>query len=269
MDYQEFGICLISAHPKSRTISGDYNGQTIWIKQSVPPKARIWHVLQKAMAAVFGMPILRATVSPGHHESLEAEAQRLKEFADHGFHVPRVLGLYPDMMVMNDAGPQLRSWLDRTLDYAQREQALKAAIESLAHLHSKGFAHGRPYMRDMTWDETKIGFLDLEEDPVKVMPLQTAQARDVWIFLSAASRYARTPGNKAQYEPNIILSLFETYKQKADAKVIAELKSFTAFLSPLRRLLEKQSVWQKIGTDARQSVFVTACLERSLKDVSP
>jgi tRNA A-37 threonylcarbamoyl transferase component Bud32 len=267
MDYKEFGTCLISAHPESRTMSGDYEGQRLWIKQSVPPKARIWHALQKFLAAVTDMPILRATVSPGRHESLAAEAHRLGIFAERGFHVPKVVGLYQDMMVMTCAGPQLRAWLDSTLDCNKRKQALTAAIETLADLHAKGFAHGRPYMRDMTWDGTKIGFLDLEEDPVKVMPLATAQARDVWIFLSAASRYARTPGNKAHYEQDLITELFNSYYSKADPAVIKELQSFTNLLSPLRRWLEHPWAWKKIGTDARQSVFVTSCLEKKLKDI--
>ncbi len=264
MDYQEFGTCLISAHPKARTISGDHAGQRLWIKQSVPPKARIWHTLQRTLAAILGMPILRATVSAGRHESLVAEAARLKQFADKGFHVPQVLAIYQDMLVMTDAGPQFRTWLDTTLDLTQRKTGLATAMLSLADLHSQGLAHGRPYMRDMTWDGKTIGFLDLEEDPVLVMPLATAQARDVWIFLSAASRYARKPGDKRTYEPGLIESLFETYREKADPKVLDELRHFVCSLSGLGRFLEHPLLWKKIGTDARQSVFVTRTLEREL-----
>jgi len=264
MDYHDFGVCLLSAHPNSRTISGEHDGRTLWIKQTVPPKARIWHTVQKLVAAAFGLPILRATVSEGGSHSLKMEADRLAQFKQLGFHVPDVIAVYDDIMVMTDAGPQLRARLDQTTDSETRITDLKAAINALAALHKAGLAHGRPYMRDMTWDGKNIGFLDLEENPVLVMPLATAQARDLWIFLSAASRYARRPGNKMHYEDALILDLFNEYKKSADPKILEELKEFVLFMRPLRKLLDRKLLWKKIGTDARQSVFVNRCLEACL-----
>jgi len=265
MDYLDFGKSLIASHPKHRTISGDFGGKRIWVKQSVPPKARIWHTLQRFLAWVIGMPILRSTVSPGGHRALEAEASRLREFKAKGFHVPTVLAMHQDMMVLEDSGPSFRAWLDNTQDESQRTQALKAAILALAALHEKSLAHGRPYMRDMTWDGQTIGFLDLEENPAGVMNFYTAQARDVWIFLSAASRYAREPGNKMIYHPELIETLFETYRAKASLFVIEELDNFVTAIGWLANILEKEFWWRRIGTDARQSVFVTKCLQKSLK----
>lgn len=261
MDYYNFGISLISKHPESRTIRGEIDGRVLWIKQTVPPKARIWHRLQKALAAIFAKPILRGTVSEGRAENLRAEADRLRLFKERGFHVPEVLAVYDEFMVLVDAGPQLRASLDETKDLAVREQTLLTAIRALADLHTAGLAHGRPYMRDMTWDGRTIGFLDLEEDPVKVMPLAAAQARDVWIFLSAASRYARPAGQKMVYEPAIIHALLAEYQKTANPETLKELRAFVTFLRPIRRLLDNDFLWPKIGTDARQSVFINRCIE--------
>lgn len=264
MDYHDFGVCLLSAHPQARTISGEHEGRTLWIKRPARPKARIWHHIQKLVAMVSDLPILRATVSDGGSHSLKMEAERLTQFKKSGFHVPDVLAVYDDIMVMTDAGAQLRAHLDQITDTETRTANLKSAVNALADLHKAGLAHGRPYVRDMTWDGKKVGFLDLEENPVLVMPLATAQARDLWIFLSAASRYARRPGEKMYYEDTLILQLFDEYKKSADPKVLAELKQFVLFMRPLRRLLDRKILWKKIGTDARQSVFVNRCLETSL-----
>lgn len=264
MDYYSFGTSLISQHPASRTIRGELDGRVLWIKQTVPPKARIWHRLQKILAALFAKPILRGTVSEGRAENLRAEAKRLQDFAACGFHVPEVLAVYDEFMVMVDAGPQLRAALDETKDTALREQTLLCAIRALADLHAGGLAHGRPYVRDMTWDGKQIGFLDLEEDPVKVMPLAAAQARDVWIFLSAASRYARPAGQKMHYEPALIQTLFAEYQKTARPDTLKELEIFVMFLRPVRRLLDNEFLWPKIGTDARQSVFINRCIESLL-----
>jgi tRNA A-37 threonylcarbamoyl transferase component Bud32 len=264
-DYLNFGACLITADPKSRTICGELDGQKIWVKQTVPPKARIWHKLQRFLASLLGQPILRATVSAGGPENLRAEAKRLKMFQERGFKVPEVLAVYDDLLVMTDAGPQLRAVLDSTMDKDARHNILKTTMRAMSALHQAGLAHGRPYMRDMTWDGKDIGFLDLEEDPVTVMPLVTAQARDIWIFLSAASRYARCPGDKAKYEPELIRILFNEYKSGASKQVLKELQDFVLFLEPLRKLLDRKMLWKKIGTDARQSVFINRCLAACLE----
>jgi tRNA A-37 threonylcarbamoyl transferase component Bud32 len=268
IDYEDFGTCLLSAHSRSRTIYGESGGQRIWIKQTVPPKARIWHTLQKLLAASLNRPFLRATVSEGGSKSLAMEAARLREFKAKGFHVPDVLGVYDNILVMTDAGPQLRAFLDQTLESEKRAFILKKAVQALAALHNAGLAHGRPYMRDMTWDGRHIGFLDLEEDPVLVMPIMSAQARDVWIFLSAASRYARLPGNKSDYDDALIADLFTEYKQCVDPAILDELRTMVEFAAPLRQFLDRKFLWSRIGTDARQSVFVNRCLESCLKDGS-
>lgn len=265
MDYLIFGTCLISAHPGSRTLSGDYEGRKLWIKQTVPPQSRIWHTLQRAMASLSGLPILRATVITDDSPiNLEHEAKRLRTFKENGFKVPDVLAVYDTMMVLTDVGPQLRTTLDQTLDSERRVEILKQAIRNLAALHRKGLVHGRPYLRDMTYENAEIAFLDLEEDPLTVMPLAAGQARDLWIFLGSASRYARLPGNKAAYDPALIKTLYEEYGQICDSAVVEELRRFIHFLMPVLKIIEKPLIWKKVGTDARQAGIATRCLYECL-----
>lgn len=264
MDYRQHGLSLTRNNPGARTISAVIDGRKVWFKYPVPPKARIWHVLQRIIAAIAGMPILRSTVCSGGAKALRDEAARLKLFQTQGFHAPDILAIHDDMIVMGDAGPQYRDVLDRLDSRCEQAKSLGKAMLELARLHAAGLAHGRPYMRDMTWQNDMLFFLDLEEDPVKVMPVKTAQARDVWIFLSAASRYATVPGDKKRYEGSLIQDLFDTYASAANPDTLEELKSFVCFITPLRKLLDRPSLWPKIGRDARQSVYVTRCLEERL-----
>lgn len=264
-DYLQFGKNLTDAHPESRTMYGIRDGQRIWIKQICPPKARIWHALQKILALILQQPILRCTVSPGGSDALAREAERLITFKARGFHVPDVLARNEHMLILTDAGPQLRAWLDKNENPHDRQQALRAATRALAAIHKAGMTHGRPYVRDMTWDGTRIGFLDLEEDPVHVMPLPCGQARDIWLFLSSAARFARAPGDKYIYEEPLIADLWAEYARHTDRQVIDALRKFINVLNPLRRCLEGDRLWQHIGNDARQSVFVTRCLYKILQ----
>lgn len=258
MDYLAFAREIAAQHPESRTLYGYHEGARIWIKQPCAPKARIWHNLQKVLASVLRQPILRCTVSPGGASSLRGEADRLQEFKAKSYNVPDVLAIADDVLVLSDAGPQLRAFLDYPEHRNERQQVLLEAVRALANLHANGMVHGRPYTRDMTWDGNKIGFLDLEENPAKVMPISMGQARDIWIFLSSAARHARL--TKYEFSGALITDLYREYQRHVESKTIAELKNFVKFLSPLRRLGQKSFMWKKIGNDARQSVFITQCL---------
>lgn len=269
MDYRPYGTKLVTKNPGARTISAVINGQKIWFKQPVPPKARVWHFLQKLLSAMVPRPILRATVSKGGAEALYAETERLRAFKQAGFHVPDVLAVHDDMIIMTDMGPQFRDVLDKLGDRAAQAELLKLAIIEMARLHNAGLAHGRPYMRDMTWDGNRLAFLDLEEDPVKVMPIKTAQARDIWIFLSAASRFATVPGRTKHYRGRLIHDLLDTYLSATTPQVLLDLKDFIRLIAPLRKLLDRPLLWDHIGRDTRQSVYVTRCLEESLGLRSP
>lgn len=258
MDYLSFGRRVAAQHPESRTLYGFHEGARIWIKQPCPPKARIWHDLQKVLACALRQPILRCTVSPGGGVSLRGEAERLQEFKDKGYKVPEILGVDDDLLVLTDAGPQLRAFLDKPENESEREHVLLEAVRALANLHANGMVHGRPYTRDMTWDGAEIGFLDLEENPAKVMAIPLGQARDIWVFLSSAARHARV--DKHTFKGDIVKSLYREYIRHVGEETIAELRQFVRFLSPLRRLGQTSFLWTKIGNDARQSVYITQCL---------
>ncbi|MDB5491493.1 MAG: serine/threonine protein kinase [Micavibrio sp.] len=261
MDYIAFGRTLIAQYPQSRTIRGRGLEDNLWVKQAVPPKARIWHLLQKIIAICVPNPMLRATVSNGGGNALRMEATRLQEFRAKGFHAPEVLAFNDEMLILTHLGPQLRDALDQMKDAEQRLAVMKIATAELARLHNAGLAHGRPYLRDMTWDGDKIGFLDLEENPVDVMPLAFAQARDVWVFLSAASRFARVSQQENVYSPDTIFALLAEYRRHAGAAALPELAKFVHTMRPVRYLLERRWLWDRVGSDVRQSVFVTQCLE--------
>lgn len=113
---------------------------------------------------------------------------------------------------------------------------------------------------DKRGTSSRIGFLDLEENPVAVMPLSCGQARDIWLFLGSATRFARDRDDKCIYHEELIGELWQEYAAHTDPAILPALEKFVRFMDPLRALLEKPFVWRKIGNDARQSVFVTSCI---------
>jgi hypothetical protein len=77
----------------------------------------------------------------------------------------------------------------RDADDAGRDRLVKAAMATLADAHARGAYLGQPLPRNMTWDGENVGFLDFEEDPLEVMDLPTAQARDWLMFGYGVAKY--------------------------------------------------------------------------------
>lgn len=263
IDYLSIARDLTADKPPKRIIHSQVNGEDIWIKRSVPAQNRIWHQIQRLIAKLLPYPILRATVSEGGSIALKLEAERLNEFEQKGIHVPHVLAISEDILVLNDIGPQLYEYLRKTADLDKRRAVLVEAAIALSRLHRSGMVHGRPYLRDMTWDGTKIGFLDFEENPLTVMSKAAGQARDIWIFLSAVSRFSKRVGDKYTYENHIMDVVWNAYLP-ANPDALNELRRFIRLIAPLINPIKKYG-WRKVGSDVRRATFVTDYLRNQLK----
>lgn len=261
MDYLAHGYSLFENNPNGRIAQSTHQGRNIWIKRTVSSKAGIWHKAQKILSFLLPNPILRATVSEDGTTALINEATRLRELKSKGHHVPEVIAVNSDLLVISDLGVQLKEHLDTIKDPEMQKTVLRDAVNTLGRLHHNGLAHGRPYLRDMTWDGDRIGFIDLEENPAQVMSIAAAQARDIWIFLSSACRFERINKKKIADEKGLIDDLFQEYRKTANAEVITELEKFIKLLKPLRPAVEK-ILWQHVGNDVRRAALVTRCIER-------
>lgn len=262
--YLAFAHRQLAAHPGRRVLKATLAGNTVWIKTATPYKANRWHKLQKVIALILGQPILRTTVNPGGGKGLRIEAQRLQLFATRGFPVPQVLGYDDSLIILSDLGQELRKFLD-TASEATRKKCLTQAATLLAEIHRQGLVHGRPFLRDMTWDGKQVGLLDLEENPTTVMPLVDAQARDIWLFLNAVSRYTATAKWTRTYTPTVMEDALKVYlKHHNNPKILHALKRFMTFLQPFKLIL--LVLWWYIGKGLKQAVFATDFLQQHLKN---
>lgn len=257
MDYLKFAYDLLAQHPDNNVVSDVVAGNRLWVKKVGESKRTFWHALQGFFAKILRQPILSVTAIQGGANSIQNEAARLKEFYSKNILVPEVYASDDQVLVISHLGNCLSSILAKNKDKEFRQQLLTKAVQALAELHAAGLAHGKPYLRDMTLKDDKIGFIDLEEDPAPSMSLAQAQARDIWLFLSSAAKYARQPDDKYSYEADVIAALFKTYKEAASPETLKELQKFIKFLTPLARLLACEPLWKVIGSDARRAVFVT------------
>lgn len=246
-------IELIAQSPARQIFRAEMDGDAYWVKRASLPKAKFLHRLQQIAAACLRLPMLSVTASDGGAEALKTEVTRLWRFRAASVHVPEVVAEGERFYVATDIGSELQSFLQKMDDTSAQKALIEKAARALAALHAKGLVHGRPYLRDMTWDGETIGFLDLEEDPLRVMSFDAAQARDVWIFLVGCARFA-------VQDAEILPIAFAAYRASAPAGYEPHLKTLTRLARPLRAFVQKY-LWNRVRKNVRFAVMANAFLE--------
>lgn len=255
MNYLEYGYTVFKRHPNLFIKSEIIDDQKIWIKKASPSKKTFWHSLQNLIAKCLKAPILKATAIEQTESHISQEVERMNKLSAHGIAVPEVLAFDQTLMVMKDAGSSLNIALNNAQNNADKKELIVSAVGDLKDLHQKKLTHGKPYLRDMFLSaDGKIGFLDLEEDPLSVMSLEAAQARDLFLFLCSAARFVRQTDNKLIHDEEFLRDIFDMYKKDMPPQIVQELKTLTDLINSVSSISKNSFIWSKIGSDARCAI---------------
>lgn len=234
----------------------EWGGQLIWIKRRPFSKKRHWHKLQGVLAKITRLPTFAPTASAGGPESLNYESIRLQNFSLKNIPVPKVLATTEHFILTEDVGFQLQDYLHKLSDEHKIHLLLTQAMLTISQMHQAGLCHARPSLRDMTFKNGVIYLIDLEEDPLHVMQLSQAQARDTWLFLNSAARFCKD-------DVSLLKDLFHTYKTGISQDTLQELTRMVKQLKPIRRLLDTPLQF-KLGRDVRCAIKANKALEDCL-----
>ena len=229
----------------------------VWIKRYGTERTSRWIVLQRMIANLIGAPFLRPSPAVDDEAMADREVRRNGQFSNNGIPTAPIIYASGSAVVFGDVGFTVAQQLKALArqDPKAHDELLVLCATELGRLHAKGLCHGRPFPRDMFVRESRIGFMDFEEEPDSVMPLATAQARDIWLlFLQLASR-ARL--GKETHD-----RAFEAWSAAAPAAAVAELRKLTGFLGAflwLARLIGRVHM----GSDLRQFIMATSYLKHA------
>jgi tRNA A-37 threonylcarbamoyl transferase component Bud32 len=244
----------IAQQPLPLTSSFYYNNKLLWIKRRPKSKKTIWHQLQYALTAIIRLPIFYPTVSIGGAKSLEQESIRLHLWATRSILVPTVEIITADFLITQSVGVQLHNYLSGLQSVSEKQILLCQAASALNKVHCANLCHGRPSLKDMTYHDGNIFFIDLEEEPLSIMNLAQAQARDIWLFLTSAANHA---------EMSVLITVFNGYYQNISNTTIDALKQMTFVLKPLRHIVSRLPMKLK-GRDIRCAITANKVLEQVL-----
>ena len=165
----------------------EISGTRAWLKDFDQPSPSEWQGVQRALAFVSRLRVLRPVPALDGVEGAKNEIAAMQAFREIGARVPELLWAEGARILISDIGRTIRDE-QRFTTRVGVDTACLAAARELSRVHARGRVHGRPILRNMTWDGATVGFIDFEETPTKVMPLETAQARDVLLFLMSLGR---------------------------------------------------------------------------------
>ncbi|SHI88759.1 hypothetical protein SAMN05444000_103293 [Shimia gijangensis] len=219
-----------SHHPaKPRIERVEIDGQAGWLKRPETLSRRMR--LQKGDSTA----------------AFQKEKEAYRRFSTLGLPVPSLLAEGEDFFVTAESGTILVSILrDFGAESTQFQTAVGCAAEALAQFHVMGFSHGRPALKDICWDQTKITFIDLERvDPSR--DNKKGYALDVLVFFF--SLIAETGGTgpvvqaaKQRYQNKDTLGIWqEAQRQTGKLRVLAFV------LAPLIWLLRGKREFGAIG----------------------
>lgn len=153
--------------------------------------------LLNGLARLIGLPLLKAAPAHGGARAQAIEVQRLRRLAAAGVPVPRVLHVEDEFFVQSWLGERRLDDLlkgDAALEWWQR------GLHTLVELHRHGQYLSQAFARNFIAVGDTLAMIDFEDDPLEVMTLDEAQARDWLAYLhsSALAFRLKPPAPRAE-----------------------------------------------------------------------
>ncbi len=207
-------------------------GEQAWLKRYPSGRRRLRLGALDATTRKMGLEPLRPPPHHGGDLASSVEKRRIEQLSSLGIHVPEILGEGAGTLLLSDLGPTLSSRLRECVDDPTHTDALvSAAIAAIVEVHRRGAYLGQPWPRNMTYRDGRVGFLDFEEDPLEVMTLEQAQARDWLLFAHGTTRFYRN-------RPEVLVGMLRGALQAVPGHVAENMADVGARLRPLSRLLK-------------------------------
>lgn len=217
------------------------NQEKVWVRRADSHNA-IWpYYLLGFITKLLGADALKPVPSLGGTVAIKNEAAALKRFAEHGILAPTLLAQTEQALMMSnlsDIDNLMKALLKA--QQAQDNQLLmkrwEQGVIAIAEVHDKGQHLSQCFARNMmVCPNDKIGFIDFEDEPSKVLTLSQCQTRDWLCYLHSTAFLLDDDKHREQG----IAILKKALGEKAQ-NTIAKIEKNTKYLGWLRHLTHKR-----------------------------
>lgn len=203
-----------------------------WLKKAAPARGIFRYHALNLFSWLLRLPLLKAVPQPGGKQAIANELQRLTALHQAGVLVPRIMAHEADWLLIEDVGVSIvRTLKQKSTAQSTRQQLFKQCLQAIKKLHQQKQYLSQGFIRNMLFDEASndIAFIDFEDDPLQVMSLAEAQARDLLLLVNSTARFFV----KDQAYFNQAISEF---LEGHDAEMVAALKTTTARMQWITRI---------------------------------
>jgi tRNA A-37 threonylcarbamoyl transferase component Bud32 len=198
------------------------------------------YALMNMLASVLKLPMIKAAPAPGGADAQGIEVLRLRALRQAGVHVPAVLHAAPEWFAMEYVNaPNLLDVLQSAMPMQERLSIWLKGAKGIGYVHVRGQALSQAFARNCLWSEDQTWFIDFEDDPASVMPIEHAQARDGLAYLHSTVWALREQG--ASWSD--LLSNYEPLAQIFSRQVAEIILKTSSRITWLRHLPQSRKPW--------------------------
>lgn len=221
---------LIRENPKRRILDFTLEGQKYWIKRKLGNGRN--QLVKYSVEKEFYYEIARMTIAGESHPEL----------------VPNIQVLTPDYMVTLDGGPTLKNILGSKRREEEKKDILGETGAALAALHHDGVIHGRPALRDITYKDGKLTFLDWE-NRLYSRNRDEQKAIDFLLLLQGICR------ENYREEKGRVLAVAEGYRENGGAATVEEARRFLNRHSLVGKMVHLLSPFQMKDIESVRKLY--------------
>ncbi|MCX7553136.1 hypothetical protein OS175_04545 [Marinicella sp. S1101] len=195
---------LEALHCADRVVKIKTQANAYWLKKAAPARGLFRYHALNFFSRLLRLPLLKAVPQPGGAAAVINEAARLKALADAGVPVPKIIAEDREWLLVESMGESIVKTLkSQTTQKPTRQKLFAQCLAAINDVHQKGHYLSQCFVRNMVLDReaNQVVFIDFEDDPLTVMSLAQAQARDLLLFVDSTARFFTD--DKAFFEQKI------------------------------------------------------------------
>lgn len=172
------------------------DGEQLWLKKAGARNSMGRYRLMGAVARLLRLPLLTPVPNLGGEAAIATEASRIRTLAGLGIHVPELLAVQGNALLLRHLGisgrptPSLANEMrDAVPAGASAVLALwQQGLAAIGQVHANGSYLSQAFARNLVrCADGQVGFIDFEDDPGSALPLAMCQARDALCFAHSSA----------------------------------------------------------------------------------
>ncbi len=229
----------IEQDPKVEIFSLATTNGRVWVKRARKTASNLLH---KGAFFLTKNPIVVPVETKTAYEALQYEASKLQRLYENSIPVPKLIVKSQTYFVIEDCGQTVK-YLLQELSNSETQTLLEKIIVQLATLHNANEYHGGSQVKNFTYKENKVYFIDFEESFPSDIDIKELQFRDLFLFLFSISKLNIKVDYAALIEQYITITGNQT--------VIDKFHTLTHTVSFLMKIVKNRIVWHFIDKDTK------------------